>query len=180
MKIMSNKNKEKKLSIKIICGVVLGVVLVFALLHYNKPDNHDKPDVHAKSNHLSDVYNINGYEDFASAIPVQNSSGGDIGRIKGEDICSSSSSAKKLYNILQDMDVSTAENKQEYQINGYVLHYPILECSTKGGKNFTIQWDYPSNILRISDKIFSIGQEDAEQLYQLFQEYHSFRGNTVQ
>lgn len=178
--MVSNKNKVKKRFIKIVCAAVLGVVLVFAFLHYNKTDFHDKSDVHTKSNHLRTVYNINGYEDFASVIPVQNPTGGDIDRIVGEDICNSPSGAKTLYNILQGMDASTVENKQEYQINGYVLYNPILDCSTKGGKTFTIQWDYPSNILRIADEIFAIGQEDAEKLYQLFQEYNSFQGKSIQ
>lgn len=176
---MMNKRNENSGKIRFIhticiCGVALGIVLVFVLLHYNKSGNH------ANSNHLSTVYNINSYEDFASAIPVENPSGGDIGRITGEDICSSSSSAKTLYNILQDMDASTAEDRQEYQINGYVLYNPILECSTKGGKTFTIQWDYPSSVVKIEDKIFSIGQDDAEKLYQLFQEYRSFHGTAFQ
>lgn len=173
--MVSNKNKEKHRYIKIICGAVLGVVLVFVLLHYNKPDHPNKSNVHTKSDYLSTVYNLNGYEDFASVIPVQNPLGGDIERIVGEDICNSPSGVKTLYNILQGMDASTVENKQEYQINGYVLYNPILDCSTKGGKTFTIQWDYPSNILRIADEIFAIGQEDAEKLYQLFQEYNSFQ-----
>lgn len=170
-KEQSRKWAGKRIIIGSIVGVFLGVILVMVMvvvLHYRNRDC------------ISDIYNISEYQEIESAVPVQNVIEGDVGRMNGEDIAGHPSDLEVLYEILRNSEVSNQKSSTNYQLNGYILFNPSIECSVKNGKDFEIQWDYPSSVLRIEDQAFSIKQKDAEKLYKLFQKYHFYKGGNVQ
>lgn len=168
-KEQSRKWAGKRIVIGSIVGVFLVVILVMVVVLYYR--NRDC---------ISDIYNISEYQEIESAVPVQNVMEGDVGRMNGEDIAGHPSDLEVLYEILQSAEVCDSEEQQKYQLKGYKLFNPSLECKVKDGDNFEIQWNYPDNLLRIDKQVFSIKQKDAEKLYGLFQKYHFYKGGNVQ
>lgn len=160
-------NKKRCLSVGVISFLLL-LLLVFCISWFNRKDS------------ICDEYSIYWKNDIASAVLVQNVSGGDVGKLYGSDLVKKEDAHKKFFSVLKNIKKKENMEQTSYSIEGFVLHNPTVECKTKAGKEFIIQWSYPTNLIEIDGKKFFINEKDAQQLYVLFQAYHPYKAGGVQ